>query len=310
MFCFSKDPRTYECQVVWLLWTLVFFLTGIDFQNTTTVEFENNWKHLQHFPIQWNFLHDEMTECKCGSNSKLTWAQACRKKQKMCNHNTEMLHFHPKTRVDCRPHSVATGNKTCCFTIHVDDLNVRHHKVKGTSFTTFGCQMGFFFCQWKDFGAKKKKRNTNPKIDQKNPQIHNTKAQAQRHEFFVRTSFLPSDKQIWSLQHQLEIISKELETMKGGIPIPVDGEDGKFEIIKFVCLGVVADGPQIGKLLGRTGLKGYCGNQLIRENLRISKSFVGTDTMPVFNSRRYLTNKVCDAGVSSWFFFYVVSECG
>ena len=90
----------------------------------------------------------------------------------------------------------------------------------------------------------------------------------------------------------MQIIGKELETLKGGMPIPVEGADGKFELVHFVCLGVIADGPEIGKLLGRTGLNGYCGNQLIRENLRISKSFVGTAHEPVFTSRRYLTNKV------------------
>ena len=72
----------------------------------------------------------------------------------------------------------------------------------------------------------------------------------------------------------------------------MSGEKGNYQLLKFVCLGVIADGPAVGKLLGRRGLRGFCGAQLIRENLNISKSYIGTDTDPVFNARRYMTNTV------------------
>ena len=240
--------------------------SGNDFCQTTTVEFEKNWQHLPQTSncwSKWKFSHQDKSTCNCGLDTKMTWADACRIIQTKIKQNRKHeAHFHPQTIVDCRPHKVATGHKTCCFSIHVDDLNVRHAKVKGTSYTTFGVQ------------------------------IHNVKSETQRHEFFIRTCFMRNDKQIWSKQQHLQIIGKELETLKKGMPIPVEGSNGKFELVHFVCLGVIADGPEIGKLLGRTGLKGYCGNQLIRENLSISKCCVGTNNEPVFTARRYLTNKV------------------
>ena len=92
--------------------------------------------------------------CNCGGGGKITWAEACRRIQsQMKKKAVDNVHFHPQTIVDCRPHKIATGHKTCCFTIHVDGLNVRHHKVKGTAYTTFGVQIHghvtFCFFFWK-----------------------------------------------------------------------------------------------------------------------------------------------------------------
>lgn len=239
------------------------FVPGKDFQNTTTKDFLEAWNKLETIPEDWKFMHKDQSECTCGLGNSRTWADACRLlKDRMSKNEYSQAHFHPHTKINCTPHHVACGYKTICFTVHVDDLSVRHPRVKGSQYTTIGIQ------------------------------IHNLKAQSQRHNFFIRTAFLPADKKLWNTEHQLEIISKEMKTLQNGMPLSVAGRDGQYHLVKFVCLGVIADGPQIGKLLGRTGLGGYCGTQLIRENLRMSKTHIGTAHDPVFNSRRYLTNSV------------------
>lgn len=249
---------------VCLFWT--FFLVE-SFRNCFDQQWETKWKKIDpmlSFPKTMKFLHSDLKECKCHSKkSKLIWGEACKHIQTKSNNALQnTIHFHPRTNIDCRPHSVARGHKTICFTVHVDDLTVRHQKVKGSSYTTIGLQ------------------------------IHNVRSKTKRHQYYFRTVFLPANKKKWTVDHQLELISRELKSMEKGIPMPVPGHPGCFHLVKFVCLGVIADGPAIGKLLGRTGLNGYCGAQLVRENLRYSKTFIGTSECPVFTSRRYITNKV------------------
>ena len=245
------------------------FSSGDDFQHTTSLTWSETWEHVDHFSETSMFYHTNGTQCNCCDH--WIWAGACEHiKRCLHTHNKKDIHFNPKGFIDCRPHNVAKGFNTCCFTIHIDDLNVRHPKVKGTGYTTIGIQ------------------------------IHNLKQNTRRHQFFLRTSFLPGDKEFWTVDHQLQIMSKELNTMQHGIPMPVEGKPDEFQILKFVCLGVIADGPAIGKMLGRRGLRGFSGAQLIREKLNVSKSYIGTDTHPVFNARRYVTNKVCRP---SYFFF-------
>lgn len=227
----------------------------------------NHWKKINpttHFDRDMKFLDSNGKECHCHSeNLSMTWGDACKHIQtNLKNGMHETIHFHPRMNFDCRPHSIARGHKTICFTVHIDDLTVRHHKVKGSSYTTIGIQ------------------------------IHNVRSKTKRHQYYFRTVFLPADKEKWTIDHQLDMISHELKSMEKGIPMPVPGNSGKFHLVKFVCLGVIADGPAVGKLLGRTGLNGYCGAQLVRENLRYSKNFIGTATCPVFTSRRYMTNEV------------------
>lgn len=242
-------------------------IQGKDFENCYQKEWFELWNKIipsERFGSEVKFLHDNGIHCQCHQNDILTWADACHLVQNQIKQgNDDQIHFHPFMKVDSRPHNVANRQKTICFTIHVDDLHVRHPKVKASGYTTIGIQ------------------------------IHNLHSKTKRHQYFLRTSFLPSDKSIWSIDHQLEVLGKELETMRGGIPIPITDQPGKYELLQFVCLGVIADGHGIGKLIGRTGLIGYCGAQLVRENLLISKTYIGNDKEPVFTARRYLTNKVC-----------------
>lgn len=257
-------------------------ITGQDFENCYQKEWSDLWEKIvpsEHFESDVNFVHENGETCKCHQQNTLTWGQSCQYIQnEIRNGNDDQIHFHPFTNIDSRPDNIANGHKTVCFTIHVDDLHVRHQKVKASGYTTIGIQ------------------------------IHNLYAKTKRHHYFLRTSFLPSDKSIWSVDNQLEILAKELESMQGGIPIMVHDQPGKYELLQFVCLGVIADGQGIGKLIGRTGLFGYCGAQLVRENLLISKTYIGNDKEPVFTARRYLTNKVCVADNCD-FVIVLMSEC-
>lgn len=210
------------------------------------------------------FYHCEETECDCHRQETLKWNEACQIIQNgIKNSDTTHLHFHPGTKIDSRPQSVAEGYKTICFTIHMDDLTVRHLKTQAPSYTTVGFQ------------------------------IHNLKSKTKRHEYFLRSLFLPSDAKIWTLEHKLTIIARDLKAMEKGIPIPVPGQPGKFQIVRFVCLGVLADGREIDKLNGRMALHGFCGAQLMRENHRYSNSSIGGKDLPAFTSQRYITNTVC-----------------
>lgn len=218
------------------------------------------------------------------NQNPISWAAACDQLKQVLKNSEQQndvsllnnFEFDVRQPISCIPHASFMGYKTICFTLWIDGLGTRHQKHHSPSFTSTGFM------------------------------IHNTKTNTQKHNFFCRPCFIPKTEH-WSDDHILQILEKELSTFDGGIPCPDPNNPGKYHLVKFVNLGFVADGQELHVPLHHTGLNGYCGAFLVRDNIKETKQRIGTAMENAFIPRRMLNNTVCSFDISLTIYSFISS---
>lgn len=226
----------------------------------------HDWKW-KHFDMKTTLTEHNYTIKHCDHQQlpkPIIWSDAMNNIRQAFDTETQnILHFHPYQVFDCRNQHLALNCNVMVFFLHIDGITMGHHLTLDTEHIT----VGFL--------------------------LLNLKPNTKKSRYYFRIALIPKKEKAWGVEKILLLVQKEINTWKQGFPIQDEKDPSKFTMVYPIFLGILADGKEIGPLIGKLQIQSYAGALFLKECIKIHPTFVGTDKVPCFISRRFLTNSVC-----------------
>ena len=200
------------------------------------------------------------------TKSPMIWSKAMQQLQmawKSESNDINSFHFHPLQTFDNSCQHLAMNCNIMVFLLHMDGITMSHLLTidKGKSIT-----VGFF--------------------------LLNLKTNSKKSQYYWRVSIIPEGKE-WSYDLIFMLIQKEIDSWEKGFPMQCPSNPERFVMVYPVFMGYLADGAEIADMLGKMNIKSFAGSLFLKECVGIHPTVIGTESIPCFISRRFLTNSVC-----------------